>query len=515
MQRRKHLLGVCRRAREAAADVHDQPLIVHECVANAVAVGVYRPEPSGRDKDFVTVHAFVDVLGRHPPRDLRRRKRPRHSDNLLQERRTDVLPTRDHVEGEQVPVDLLPRHCVLRAQLMGVRRPPQQPQALLLRDRGVVHGPGELAGLGGAASDGLCAPVAVQAHHRGLVRGDETVLQAVVGQLDAHLDKAIRGTLALLGDQPLVQVLERVRRVVQIGDVGLGLGGGGLDDLLQVRTDVPLQPRGGQELPQGARRAVDVPPRVELVDPLLQVPVLVGEHDLHHVADHGGVTPAVLRVQPAPPVREHDRADGLVAPAVGAVAGEDQPRLLGEGLGPVVVQDHREHRALDDVEGRPVLAAMEVDFAGLGPDGAVLGGQRGDLRLVGAGGVALVLGDAAQEGLDLVRRHEPAGGVRDVHAVPHALGQHYDVPGVNCVVLLQIVAVRMWDAGRREHVLVLGHAHRNDVNGAQRLHLFMCNELSDSDELPDQTGGAAELVLTDGRQGPEVGDTRVIGVDQQ
>eukprot|EP00128_Syssomonas_multiformis_P006039 Colp12_sorted_trinity150504_noHs@1639 len=146
---------------------------------------------------------------------------------------------------------------------------------------------------------------------------------------------------------------------VKVVDRNLGCLEGSVDRLADLPVHQPPQlTGGGQRLASGL-----------LLDAAVLVvasAVLGAEGPLHHVGNHRRIRPRVLNVQANLAILEDDEVDGLVEPAVGAVAVDELLAHEVQGARLLVVArelvlDHNnEDGRLDQVKGRTVGAFLVV-----------------------------------------------------------------------------------------------------------------------------------------------------------
>eukprot|EP00128_Syssomonas_multiformis_P006041 Colp12_sorted_trinity150504_noHs@9834 len=284
---------------------------------------------------------------------------------------------------------------------------------------------------------------------------------------------------------------------VKVVDRNLGCLEGSVDRLADLPVHQPPQlTGGGQRLASGL-----------LLDAAVLVvasAVLGAEGPLHHVGNHRRIRPRVLNVQANLAILEDDEVDGLVEPAVGAVAVDELLAHEVQGARLLVVArelvlDHNnEDGRLDQVKGRTVGALVKVLLPCLSPLGSSPGSKGGDLSLPVSGGrgAVSILHDPLKLAFDLRGREGGIVGVdmEEGHVVVLAIAQDNDVLGGGGVQVNKSVALLAGNTGCAEHPLVLAHAHGDGTTDEEGLEGLVIELLLEEHHLVNDEGGTGGLV---------------------
>ncbi len=208
------------------------------------------------------------------------------------------------------------------------------------------------------------------------------------------------------------------------------------------------------------------------------------------------VLPRVLPVASQLPVGADDDLDGLVEPAIGAFAVQQERAVLVQ-LGlvlriiviRVVVQDQNEGRSLDHVQGGSVRAPLEELVPGLSPGRPV--GRRHDTKML----LTLIRFDGViKDGLDLLLdlgRIKQAAFVVAWQPVEPALVHHGHVGGV--LEVDEAVRLHPGDPGGVEEPLVLVGAHGDQALQDDRRGLLLQDQPAELERQVDDVAGPGGL----------------------
>eukprot|EP01136_Pigoraptor_vietnamica_P008591 Opistho-1_new@44096 len=324
-------------------------------------------------------------------------------------------------------------------------------------------------------------PIASSAQHTH-ARPHAPSVEAVVGQLEGHLDDGVRVHLGLL-HQLLSKALvlhdgevdgARVRGVVV-----LCADDHALDDRVDVEDNAASRGEGTRL--ERSRAAVVRLGRQRLLDAVVD--------PAHAVDAHHRISRRVLAVDAREAVLKDDDLEGLVEPAASCVAGEAETRDLLHVLGRLVVENKRKQRRVDRVKRLAVARGHAAEnLLGLCPNRPVLSGE--DAQAVAAAQRIRGVLDCQDAPLQLLLAHKLARGCEGIHSEDVALANHNEVRGVR--ERLDRVALLLGHAAHAKQLCVLVHAERclAALAGRVRLRLEM---LPETQHVVGHDGSAVHL----------------------